>query len=119
MVDSSNSKPDRYARLYRLVFLLSNPMVELNDEFGVSDIKDALMPLADTQVSDEDSLIYLDGNKNEVARLTVQDDRGTYVSVDMDKTGEYTQELQDLVENFEGVGMRNGQVQVYEPPKAV
>lgn len=94
-------------------------MTELSDEFGVSDIKDALMPLADTEVRHGDTLKYLDQDKNKVARLTIQDDRGTYVTVDMDRTGEYTRKLKKLVEGIEGVGMKNKQVQVYEPPKAV
>lgn len=93
-------------------------MKGLNDDFGIKHIKDALMPLADTQVKTDDKLIYLDEQKEEVARLTVHDDRGTYISVDMDRTGEYTEALNTLVGGFEGVGIRNGQVQVYEPPKS-
>ena len=93
----------------------------LNNEFGVSDIQEALTPLADTSIRSDETLKYLDENKEEVARLRIQDDDGTYVSLEMDRTetGEYNQALQDLVDGVEGVGVRNGQVQVYEPTKAI
>lgn len=48
-------------------------MNDLDNEFGISDIEEALMPLADTQVRTGNSLKYLDGEKIEVARVKIHE----------------------------------------------
>ena len=95
-------------------------MNELDNEFGISDIEDALMPLADTQVRTGNTLKYLDGEKIEVARVKIHEGSGSYATVLMDTPdNEYADALQSLVDDKEGVGMKNKQVQVYEPNKVV
>jgi hypothetical protein len=50
-------------------------MNDSDNEFGISDIEDALMPLADTQVRTGNTLKYLDGKKMKLLELKFMKDQ--------------------------------------------
>ncbi|EHK00985.1 hypothetical protein HRED_02860 [Candidatus Haloredivivus sp. G17] len=66
------------------------------------------------------SVLKLTYLKIEVARVKIHEGSGSYATVLMDtQDNEYADALQSLVDDKEGVGMKNKQVQVYEPNKVV